>query len=902
MSKSKIAITASKPTPALQTPLKLNAKEFSIAIAKGVGHFFTGKFDDLADDGIDAMTSIGLEGATPEASAFELLASSLSAAITSLLRDSDISVDNPERLNSLTKHLEREIADFEVDSNFFNSPSNSGIIKSVIPAIAIWLEHLGVSAKIASTISSRLGGYFPLALHEQWLKNARNYENITQTLNTPFSDAANSIYAWNVYVAKLQMKLDESIFNEPFGLRQIYVPLNAYYEDSKSKVDLVSSDKKQVVVSLQNELDAWLNSKNKDDAFRAISGGPGSGKSSFSKIYAVHAVETTSINVLLVPLHFIDPTRDFIDEIGRFVRDEGILRANPLLKDNMTSQLLIILDGLDELSSQGQAAALTARNFVRSVIQAVERLNMQQLNVRVLFSGREVVVQESENELRQTRQVLTILPYYNQDRTHFSRGLYHDPSQLLELDLRNVWWKNYGELTGRDYPGLPEELARDDLNEVTGQPLLNYLLALSYCRGALDFRGTVNLNQIYNDLVSAVYERGYESGRKHESIRSIDLGSFFLILEEIGLAAWHGDGRTTTVSEIENYCRNGGFGEQLDAFQDGAKVGITSLLAAFFFRQYGTRPKGDPTFVFTHKSFGEYLAARRLVRAMFDICEEKTRSVSIGRSPGRGWSNTQCLVHWAEMCGPTALSVNIHTFLKYEIDLLPVDSALELQTCFTSLFNHLLIHGMPMEKITQVTDFQDALFQARNSEESLLAALNACALKTKKLVEIEHPEETVFGTWLRRIHKQRNGPKSGLILRCLSRLNLSHLSLDFADLYGADLSFSVLDYSRGYRICIGNSNAVGASFIGVHFESALASMSQMMGADFRDSNFSEADFSHSHLEESNFDNAIIYRTKMNGSSKEGASFIGAVRTRKEHEEHRKRLMSEERHRSKKLKI
>ena len=45
-----------------------------------------------------------------------------------------------------------------------------------------------------------------------------------------------------------------------------------------------------------------------------------------------------------------------------------------------------------------------------------------------------------------------------------------------------------------------------------------------------------------------------------------------------------------------------------------------SVAGCFFFRHYGQRISGDPTFVFTHKSFGEYLAARRVVRAVyFDV-------------------------------------------------------------------------------------------------------------------------------------------------------------------------------------------------------------------------------------------------------------------------------------------
>ena len=40
------------------------------------------------------------------------------------------------------------------------------------------------------------------------------------------------------------------------------------------------------VVDLESELSAWLNKADNNDAIRVVSGGPGSGKSSFAKIFA----------------------------------------------------------------------------------------------------------------------------------------------------------------------------------------------------------------------------------------------------------------------------------------------------------------------------------------------------------------------------------------------------------------------------------------------------------------------------------------------------------------------------------------------------------------------------------------------------------------------------------------
>lgn len=487
-------------------------------------------------------------------------------------------------------------------------------------------------------------------------------------MDTPFTKAGDREWAWTAYSALLQRRVQEGVFDEPFSLSQIFIPLNAYYSedtgcgDSVDEMGRTGRRRRRVVISLQHEVEQWLQSTDRQDCIRVISGGPGSGKSSFARILAARLAQYGSPRVLFVPLHLIDPSKELVDEVGRFVRDEGVLSQNPLDPESPEPNLLIIFDGLDELASQGKAAAETARAFVREIERTAEKRNLESVKLRVLLSGRELVVQESESEFRRPRQILTLLPYFvARPPEHERQGEeYRDPDKLLENDLRRAWWRSYGALTGKGYKGLPKELSRADLTEITAQPLLNYLVALSFTRDKLDFTKDVNLNSVYGDLVGAVHERAYEKHRPYGPIRHMTYEDFSRVLEEIGLAAWHGDGRTTTVREIEEHCRASGLGVLLDVFQEGAKAGVTRLLAAFFFRQYGQRASGDPTFVFTHKSFGEYLTARRVVRAMERVVRELERRA---KNPDEGWDERDALKHWAQICGSSAISRYLHAFL-----------------------------------------------------------------------------------------------------------------------------------------------------------------------------------------------------------------------------------------------
>ncbi|WP_083236454.1 pentapeptide repeat-containing protein [Pseudomonas sp. S3E12] len=868
------SLNVSKPKSLLNTSLKLDAKALAVSLAKGVGHALLGKFDDLADDGVDAASAIGFENKTPEQLLYRLLQRSTLAALSGLLLDSKDQLPEQYDFSSLEPLLEEKILTCKVNNDFFKNPVKFQLINSIKEAIFAWLVDVGVSQAKSHTISSRLPGYFPHALHKEWQSNSAVYQEIIASLNSPFSLSVERELSWRLYDAQLQRRLEESVFGEPFGLRQIYIPLNAYYEECPVATDISDNhmSNRKIAVRLNEELDRWLLTSKKEDAVRAISGGPGSGKSSFSKIYAAHVSKQGRIKVLFIPLHYIDPSRDFAEEVGRFLSDEGIIKINPLKREELTSDLLIILDGLDELASQGRAAAETARDFVRSVQLTVDRINMNGLCVRVLLSGREVTIQGSESELRQVKQVLTVLPYYTDNsETSRSQSDFEDPKSILSQDLRADWWRNYGGLTGLGYSGLPEDLKRADLDEITAQPLLNYLLALSYCRGKLNFSKGVNLNQIYDDLVEAIYERGYENGRRHGPIKLLKEADFFLILEEIGLAAWHGDGRTTTISEIEHYCELGGLKTQLNVFQEGAEAGITSLLAAFFFRQHGSRPKGDPTFIFTHKSFGEYLTARRLVRAMREIVEETHRRQ--GRA--RGWGEAEALAYWVEMCGPAALSKNIHDFLRSEVKLqtpLAIDA---MHKCFVSLFNYILANGMPMEKITKLVSFPKALFQARNAEEALFAAMNACALASSQISDIVHTDKTAFGTWLKRIQEQRSGPEHTLVLSCMSWLNLSGLSLDLADFYAADISNSNFEGANGFRIVLGRANGTKTNFKGVSFNNAFFCLGDFEGANFEGARLQKSNFDNTTCTEANFSGSNLSESTFYEATVMGAIFAGA---------------------------
>jgi hypothetical protein len=552
------------------------------------------------------------------------------------------------------------------------------------------------------------------------------------------------------------------MFGESFGLRQVYVPLRAFYFEEPPRDKLSKGrgtgiehaervEERRVAVRLEEEIDAWVATADKRDSYRVLSGGPGSGKSSFLRMYAARAAREERIRVLFIPLHQLNVAGSLVTAVGDYVRLAELLPGNPLDPDSGEERLLLLLDGLDELAMQGRIGAEAARDFVREVLKHVEVRNHERCRLLVLFSGREPVVQASESEFRERRRVLHALPY-SQRKAEVWRK---DRAKILEEDQRPLWWKAYRQASGRGYATLPPKLERTDLDEVTAQPLLNYLVALSYDRGQSSFSTELNLNDIYRDLLEAVHERGYEQRRSMAP--GLSLLGFQRVLEEIALAAWHGSGRTTSVAEIETHCEAAGLSGLLRRFEEGAKAGVTRVLTAFYFRQFGRTTGGDSTFEFTHQSFREYLTAIRLIDALELIQDEMDRRQ---KRLGAGWDEAAALKYWAEVCGPTRMDRELWIFVDREVRRRGEVAARAWQKMLCGLISSMLKNGMPMDLLSPRPSYHEETRQARNAEEALLAVLNACAQTSRELSHIDWPQaesangsKTAFGAWLKRLQE-----------------------------------------------------------------------------------------------------------------------------------------------------
>jgi GAF domain-containing protein len=849
---SELGLSIRKPKHLWKKSITVNFRDFSKALIKGIVDLSLGNWDSLAGDGTEALSALGLAANEAEI-AWLMIYRSLLLAMKALIDEKTEYetgfFDGKSLQTQINQYL--KTTSLVINEDFFNHPHKSSIAEGVKPFFNQWLHQTGLSKADAQSISDRLPIYFAAALNEEWNRHAQDYEILKERLDTPFTKANDRVQAWYNYSTWLQKQVEEPMFLEAFSLKQVYIPLRAYYshivntqhggDPDRVVADFIQSER--IAVELEDELETWLSKAAKTDAIRLISGGPGSGKSSFAKMFAAKQAVKSSCSVLFIPLHHFETSIDLIDAVGNFILTTGILPYNPLAPEHRQGRLLIIFDGLDELAMQGKIAEQTSQAFIREVQRKVEMTNQRETCLQVLITGREMVVQANEIDFLMCGQVLHVLPYFIHEE---DRNLYVGGEDLLKQDQRQIWWRFYGDVSGIGYKDVPASLANGNWIEITAQPLLNYLVAFSLKRGKLISSEETNRNAVYAELIQGIYDRGW-TGRQHTALHGISrLTEFFLILELIALSIWHGNGRTTTVQDIESHCENPNLKKLLSRFQEGykadSKANITRLMTAFYFRQSGHNPAGEKTFEFTHKSFGEYLAARRIVQEVKYIHrKQKDRQSSYYDD----WDERCALYRWALVCGPSALDEYLFSFLLDEIRLEhqhnPNEVAAWQQTlCY--LISFMLQNGMPMHKLDPRPDFQTENEQALNAEEALLAVLNCCARLTKRLSRIKEPYEGSLGGWISRMTKQRPGDTRRLARECLSFMDLSYCRLIGIDLISANLQHCSIEHA----------NLSCSLLMGVKLQYAHISNSDFFGA-----NISNADLQFAKIIKTNLKQAII---------------------------------------------
>jgi len=791
---------------------------------------------------------------------WRLISRSLQNALFSLIVETkqDLNIEdnfvdkNLNKLDKLDKRLNSIFCNekYYLNLDFFKYPEKLPLLEEVSKENGVLNEYLkifGYNDSQRQNILRRLKKYFVFALVEEWRKDSDKYKKLIEKLDTPFSDAKEKAFQWMCYRQFLIKEIHNPVFQETFDLSDIYIPLRAFYKIENKYDKILNRGKLQIIENIDEYLIKWLKNGDKDDCVKMISGGPGFGKSSLLKILAAYLAKNEE-NVLFIPLHRFKLKEELEHSIKIFLNyDKLITSFNPIDED----QLTIIFDGLDELYSQDCSLADEAKKFIEEVIQKVKNYNYTATKIKVIISGRDVISKPNETFFEKEGQIIHLLPYFVDEE--LKSKFEEQKKEIFELDQRQIWWKKYSKVKNKNYDGLPEGLNKKDIDEITAQPLLNYLVALSYERGKIDFTQDINLNKIYDDLLDTVYERSYSSGGKLQSVSSLKKENFARLLEIIAVSAWHGEGRITSIREIKTYFEDNSVHVLWEEFIKDAKNGIFALLVAFYFRQVGQQKGDSQTFEFTHKSFSEFLMARRIVTQIKFVCEEIEKNKV---NDNVGFNVKTALKEWIKFFGPKVLDDYIVRFIKNEIAIINIETLKCMQQLICELINFELREGLPVELLPRKT-YKEENHYALNAEKSLFVILSIIATNTNEISNIKWQLTTDFGNLLRRMIEQPSPNPSFMrqffnhidinrsILECQSLFDgkLNYADLSYADLKYADLRYAGLSHANLSHACLSDTYLDGADL-----SYAILNYTDFSYADFKRADLFYVDLSTAKLE------------------------------------------------------
>lgn len=771
-------------------------------------------------------------------------------------------------------------AGFVIDASFFKQPKQFALLPPLQQLLQELFKSIGLKDKNALHLSLELKEYFVIELHRYWREHTLQLQALDAYFKSPFSATVDNILEWQEYNIHVRRTANSTVFDDEVTLNDLYISLRGYYVVKEEAEDYLDKDTFiQQVIRVEDSLNQWLVEDDKVDHIRVVSGGPGRGKSTLCKIWAAKLTEQVKDwQVLYLPFHLLSLKDSLENMVEEYIKLPHLpFTQSPLVRlKGSESKLLLIFDGLDELSAQNLQTADIVKQFIDELRHKLNHYNYEQLHLKVLLTGRDLVIQQCQKIFKTSPQFIHLLPYFipskdRQNTPYFANYPIQDPENLLEADQRNLWWANYASQKKEHFNGMPKELIDlSHLDDITTEPLLNYLVAITWRRSPEIFNKGTNLNTIYEQLIGDVYERDYAPTSAHHSSKEIGSKKDFLaILEMIGLAAWQGGNtRATTAQAIDNFIKKIGSNKlkkKFKAYKDINNTHTDRLFLAFYFKEAANHPTtGVPSFEFTHKSFGEYLTARGIIN-LFKKCNRRfIKFQEEDDEDSLPFESKEVLLELLQI-SQYPIDKDIITFVKNELTLLceknrPVLIKFHDNLCTWINYASTAIETIdPLIYPKQHLSWNSKLQIYRNLEELLMVIRGTAAATLDK----KSPLNFNVQNWYKRITFHDSFP--------IGVKNLNHISLVKENLLGAVLLGAVLA-----RAVLAGANLFGADLSGADLFGANLERANLERANLVRANLFGADLSGADLSGADLFGADLFGANLHGANLYGANLYGAV--------------------------
>lgn len=686
-------------TLARSSNVSANWQDFAAGLVETIGNF---ALKGWADGGVSGLVSLSkllgtasIEEPT-EGRAWRLIALCFAWALDDLKGQEPINVDALRSSLRQALDLAKTLIDqgeAQVTSQFLKTPSTLPLYINMRNVVIQRRVELGLPGTYSDDLLiSKLDTAFTFGVFEVWSRDPSFYKVISDYFESPFSEAVERELNWKSYRLSLVhgFEVMATFGQEDAGisLAQLYVPLRAYWEDMNERRERNGDGrlpKDAQGVFLDDALDEWATGPASQDWLRLVGGGPGSGKSTTLRAFASRLAINDAVRPLFIPLQHIGVDGDLRAAINRHFtgRSGSAFTSEPLSRASIEggSPLVLIFDGLDELVAPTETAKEVISQFVHKMNALVNELRGNNaISLKVVVSGRMLAFQSA-------RKLMTLPPHGSLEVYGYlpasTRNL-SVPNPIWDIDQRKEWWGRYSTAVGAS-SAVPEAFNAPELSSITHEPLLSYLLVLAGFSSHNWERAAENPNRIYATLMNDIYSRGW--GGSSVTTRSMTLPEFNLLMQTIGLAAWlGGDSRvasetgflsTLVITRAEDAWSN---------FNADKGPDVTNLAMNFYLKADDKSGRG---FEFTHKSFGEYLAALAIVEVSLTILKMTGLRLEFS------------LQEWFRATCTGNLTSEVQNFLRQEVRLriqektITLEQAYGLKAIFENIANAAALYGFP---------------------------------------------------------------------------------------------------------------------------------------------------------------------------------------------------------------
>jgi hypothetical protein len=402
----------------------------------------------------------------------------------------------------------------------------------------------------------------------------------------------------------------EKVFAESFTFRDIYVPLKAMPVDKNGDVD-----KKAEAFDLETWAKDILNNPQKQDRVMFIQGGPGRGKSVFCRMFAdlvrqqLHPIWTP----VLIRLRDIPKLQPSFRETLREAVQADFAASNDGWLTDRNTQFLFLLDGFDELVMEGRTSGL--EEFLKQVGQFQQDCQRSKdMGHHVLITGRSLALHSIERFMPHNLERVEIQP--------------------MDEELQQRWFANWGKLVGADQTYLmgilQDQRLPDQLRELAREPLLLYLLAAMHRDGELRlemFEGVEGARAkilIYEKTLDWVLTKQRPDWLNRQ-LTAMETEGLRRILAEAALCVVQSGGECAAMSMVKERIKDNDSAARLieQAQERLGDDALKNALAAFYLQPAKGHKGGSVEFA--HKSFSEFLFARRLKESLEEWTEPGRR-------------------------------------------------------------------------------------------------------------------------------------------------------------------------------------------------------------------------------------------------------------------------------------